>query len=54
MSMNHMQFQPGLSMPEFIFPFQRLKPSPFRRTDLSPMLYSGNGISLWQSYSLQY
>ncbi|MCK5889187.1 MAG: hypothetical protein KAG19_04525, partial [Methylococcales bacterium] len=37
-----------------LFSSIRLKPSPFRRTDLSQMLYSRNGLSLWQSYSLQH
>ncbi|NOR69624.1 MAG: hypothetical protein GQ532_08015 [Methylomarinum sp.] len=46
------------STPELLVPRQdlfssiRLKPSPFRRTDLSQMIYSINGLSLWQSYSL--
>jgi len=37
-----------------LFSSIRLKPSPFRRTDLSQMLYSRNELSLWQSYSLQH
>ena len=39
---------------DIYFPVLRLKPSPFRRTDLSQMLIYGNEISLWKSYSLQH
>jgi len=37
---------------QYLFSSIRLKPSPFRRTDLSQMLYLRYGLSLWQSYSL--
>ena len=43
----------GIVEVDVYFPFLRLKPSPFRRTDLSQMILYMDEISLWKSHSLQ-